>query len=367
MIYRYFFLLAALVFIQSSPLRADMDTSLELDRLQLAPGYTVSLYARVPGARSLTYAPELNAVIVGTRGPALYAVVDGDEDGTAENTVRLKSALTVANGVAWKAPYLYVAEQPRIVRFRADSLEGLQSAPAEVLFNALPDDPWHGWRYAAFGPDGWLYVSIGSPCNICEPTGFEGTIIRLGPDGDREPEVFAKGIRNSVGVGFHPRTGDLFFTDNGADNMGDDSPPDEFNHAPKPGLHFGFPFFGGGLDRTALFRDTLPPPDAQRPAVRFGAHVAALGFAFHRGDAIVAQHGSWNRSVPDGYRLVRVPFGTDGIPKGTWQPFVEGWLNAKTGEAWGRPVDVLALPDGSLLVSDDRAGAIYRITGPRTP
>lgn len=345
-------LFAALVFF-CSPAQA-----LPLDRLNVPDGYAVSLYARVPAARSLAPAPEVGAVFVGSRGPDIHAIVDG-----TRKVVRVKSGLKVANGIAWKAPYLYVAEQHRIVRFKGATLADIGRAPAEVLYDALPDDPWHGWRYAAFGPDGWLYVAVGAPCNICETSGWEGTIIRLAPDGNGQPEIFARGVRNSVGLGFHPETGALFFTDNGADNMGDDSPPDEFNHAPGPGLHFGYPFFGGGTDRTPDFADTPLPEGLVPPAVEFGAHVAALGFTFHQGDAIVAQHGSWNRSEPDGYRLARVPFGPDGRPTGTWQPFVEGWLDDR-GEAWGRPVDVKALADGSLLISDDRAGAVYRLTGP---
>jgi len=211
-------------------------------------------------------------------------------------------------------------------------------------------------------------VAVGSPCNICAVRGLEGTIIRL-PQSGGAPEVIARGVRNSVGLDFHPRTGALYFTDNGADNMGEDVPPDELNHAPRKGLHFGFPYFGGGDARTDEFADDLLPDGLVQPIVRFGAHVAALGIHFYRGtmfpppyrrDAFVAHHGSWNRTVPDGYRIARVRFDEAGKAIG-WAPFAEGWLT-EDGSAWGRPVDVKTLADGSLLVSDDKAGLIYRIT-----
>jgi len=197
--------------------------------------------------------------------------------------------------------------------------------------------------------------------------GFEGTIIRLRPEPGAEPEVYARGVRNSVGFDFHPETGELYFTDNGADWMGDDNPPDELNHAPHPGLHFGYPWYGGGTDRTRQFRSRPMLRKATPPIVAFNAHVAALGIHFYRGtmfpaemrgDAFVAQHGSWNRSIPDGYRVMRVRF--DGTRALSHEVFADGFLSGR--RAWGRPVDVTELPDGSLLVSDDRADALYRIT-----
>jgi glucose/arabinose dehydrogenase len=249
----------------------------------------------------------------------------------------------------------------------AQSIEAIGKEPPRVLFDGLPDKGWHGWRYAAFGRDGMLYVSVGAPCNVCSTQGLEGTIIRLDPAGGK-PEVFARGVRNSVGMDFQPATGELYFTDNGADNMGDDVPPDELNHAPRAGLHFGFPYYGGGDAATSFLVGTRPPQPARMPVVRFGAHVAALGIHFYRGsmlpeeyrgDALVAHHGSWNRTVPDGYRIARVRFDDDGRAT-AWEPFAEGWLEG--GAAWGRPVDVKELGDGSVLVSDDRAGVLYRIT-----
>ncbi len=339
-----------------------------LRHLRLPPGFAIEIYARVPKARSMVVMEDWGVVLVGTRGDDVYAVVDMNRDGRADKVVRLFDNLKVANGIAYRDGWFYVAEQHRVVRFRADSLPTLARARPQALFDGLPDESWHGWRYARFGPDGRLYVSIGAPCNICEVDGLEGTIIRLTPGGGR-PEIFASGIRNSVGFDFHPTTGELHFTDNGADNMGDDSPPDEFNRAPRKGLWFGYPHFGGGRDRTPDFKNDPLPETAVFPEIDFGAHVASLGVSFYRGrqfpesyrlDAIVAQHGSWNRSVPDGYRLVRIHFDKRTHRAVSKEIFVDGWL--RDGLSWGRPVDVKEMSDGSLLVSDDKLGVIYRIT-----
>ena len=342
------------------------DVGALLGTIKLPPGFDIGIYARVPGARSLAVADGLGVVFVGTRGDAVYAVVDADGDGMPERTETVRRGLKVANGIAWRDGYLYVAEQHRVVRFRGDDLKALRRARPEVLFDGLPDDSWHGWRSAAFAPDGGLFVAIGAPCNVCEVAGLEGTIVRFDADGG-PPQVYARGVRNSVGMDFHPQSGELYFTDNGADMMGDDVPPDELNHAPRPGLHFGYPYFGGGDARTDDFKGQTPPATTP-PIVRFGAHVAALGVHFYRGtrfpreyrgDAFVAQHGSWNRTVPDGYRVVRVRFDGQGRTV-SHEVFADGWLGG--GGAWGRPVDVKELADGSLLVSDDRSGTLYRIT-----
>jgi len=215
--------------------------------IQLPPGYHIEEYARVPGARSLVPVPELGVVFVGQRGSDVWAIVDMDRDRRPEKVVRVLAGLNVANGIDWKDGWLYIAEQHRVIRLRARSLEEAMQAEVQVLLNALPDNRWHGWRYARFGPDGQLYIAVGAPCNICQVNGTEGTIIRLKPPtGEAQPiapvapEIFARGVRNSVGFDFQPGTGHLYFTDNGADNMGDDIPPDELNHAPKAGLWFGF-------------------------------------------------------------------------------------------------------------------------------
>jgi glucose/arabinose dehydrogenase len=342
------------------------------DRIELPEGFSAEVWADAEGARTLLVVDELDAVLIGTRGDRIYAAVDADGDFRAERVETVFTGLHVANGLAWSDGHLYVALQDRIVRYAAPDLESLKRAEPEVIFDGLPDDSHHGWRYAGFGPDGMLYVAVGAPCNICAVDGLEGTIVRLdvrgGPGAAAEPEVFASGVRNSVGFDWQPGSGEMYFTDNGADWMGDDSPPDELNRARRPGLFFGFPYYGGGHDRTREFVRRQPPQPVTFPVVPFGAHVAALGMEFYdgrmfpeayRGDAFVAQHGSWNRTVPDGYRVVRVRFDEAGRARG-YETFAAGFLRG--GEAWGRPVDVAVLGDGSLLVSDDRAGAIYRIT-----
>jgi len=333
----------------------------QLDKIRLQPGFSIAVFGSAPGARSISVSPKLKVVFVGSKDDAVYAIpFEGAEAG---KTLLLKSNLRVPHGVAWQDGYLYVGEQHRITRYRGDSLEALSIAPAETIFKDITDSAWHGRRDLAFDPDGMLYVTAGSPCNICMPRGNQGVILRMNPDGT-EPTIFARGIRNSVGMDFHPKTGALHFTDNGADQMGDDLPPEELNRAAEAGLHFGYPYFGGGDARTDEFFNTEPPREAIQPDITFSAHVAPLGLHFYLGsmfpkamhnDAFVAQHGSWNRTTPDGYRVARVHF--DGKDRAqTWEPFAEGWLT------WGRPVDVNELPDGSILVSDDRQGLIYRIS-----
>lgn len=348
---------------------AASDVAKNLDQLNLPEGFTIEIYAEVPNARQMALGQSTGTVFVGTRGDKVYALVDKDKDRKVDKVVTLMDDLKVGNGVAMHRGYLYVAEQNRIARYAAPGFD--LNLPfeqmREVIYDQLPDKAHHGWRYIAFGPDGKLYVTVGSPCNICEVEGLEGTIIRMNPDGT-DAEIYARGVRNSVGLDFHPQTGDLYFTDNGVDTMGDDSPPDEFNHAPKAGMHFGFPYYAGGQDRHQDWKDKQPPQEVTFPEVEFQAHSANLGFKFYtgdqfpaeyRGDAIVAQHGSWNRSEPVGYRLMRVTFDDNNQVSGH-EVFIDGWL--QNGEAWGRPVDVLQLPDGSLLVSDDYNGVIYRIS-----
>jgi len=338
-----------------------------LQALNLPEGFRISVYARVRRARSLAMDPATGVIIVGTRGGSVYGV-SPPGNGPAR-VVRILSGLHVPNGIAIRNGWLYIAEQSRIVRYRipGQPLAGPWSGSPQVLYDRLPDLGHHGWRYATFGPDGELYVTVGSPCNICADEGIEGTIIRVPPDGG-QLSVFATGIRNSVGMAFQPGTGVLYFTDNGADGMGDDVPPDELNAAPRSGLFFGFPYYGGGHARSPGWEERQPPRTVTFPVVEFQAHTANLGMIFYtgdqfpasyRGDALVAQHGSWNRSHKVGYRLVRVRFGKDGSILGH-QAFIDGWLEPDES-VWGRPVDLLQLPDGSLLVSDDYAGALYRV------
>lgn len=354
----------------ASPAMADRASAeANLHKLNVPEGFQVEVYAEVPGARQMAFGQSTGTVFVGTRGKNVYAVVDKNKDRKADEVVTILDDLKVGNGVAMYQGNLYVAEQNRIARYAAPGFD--LTLPfkqmREVVFEDLPDKAHHGWRYIAFGPDGKLYVTVGAPCNICDVSGYEGTIIRMNPDGS-EPEIYARGVRNSVGIDFQPGSGALYFTDNNVDMMGDDNPPGEFNKAAQAGQHFGFPFYASGHERHDDWKDKQPPQDVTFPEVEFQAHTANLGFKFYtgtmfpadyQGDAIIAQHGSWNRTQPVGYKLERVTF-NDAHEVTGHEVFIDGWLN--DGEAWGRPTDVLQLPDGSLLVSDDFNGVIYRVS-----
>jgi glucose/arabinose dehydrogenase len=318
----------------------------------------------VPGARSLLVAEDGAKIYVATRESEVFAILDPERDGIANEVIAVAGGLRAPNGLALTADgALLVAEQHRILE-----LDGAGRGKVVVPPGVLPDRDEHGWRYAGIGPDGRLYVAIGAPCKLCEVKGFEGTIVRLRPDG-HELEIFARGVRNSGGFDWHPLTGEMFFTDNGGDELGDLVTPDELNRALEPGLHFGFPYvYGDGISDPQFAGREAPQPTTS-PALAFDAHVAALGIDFYQGgmfpadyrnDALVAQHGSSNRSPPVGYRVMRVRFSPTGRPQGTWV-FIDGWLGAD-GSVLGRPVDLEELPDGSLLISDDHVGMVYRVT-----
>jgi glucose/arabinose dehydrogenase len=307
-------------------------------------------------------------LFVGTRRAGnVYAIVDRNRDSKADEVITLAEGLNMPNGVAFRDGSLYVAEVSRVVRF--DHIEGRLKNPPKpaIVSDDFPTDKHHGWKFISFGPDGKLYIPVGAPCNVCEKSDERySTIMRMNPEGSNL-ESFAHGVRNTVGFDWHPVTKELWFTDNGRDWLGDDRPPDELNHGPRKEMHFGFPYCHGG---------TIPDPDygSERsckefapPAMQLGPHVAALGMRFYSGtmfppeyqnQIFIAEHGSWNRTVPIGYRITLVRLNGNQAVK--YEVFAEGWL--KNGRAWGRPVDVLVMPDGSLLVSDDRADAIYRIS-----
>lgn len=339
-----------------------------LSKLKMPPGFKVEVYADVPGARQLALGTNGN-VYVGTRDKYVYAVVDKNKDHKADQVVTILDDLNVGNGVAMYKGNLYVAEQNRITRYAAPDFD--LNLPfkqmREVIYDKLPNKFHHGWRYMTFGPDEKLYVTVGAPCNICNPEGIEASIIRMNFDGSNV-ETYAKGVRNSVGMDFQPGTNILHFTDNGVDMMGNDIPHDEFNAAPEKGMHFGFPFYGGGNAQQKEWINKSAPKDVVFPITEFQAHSANLGFKFYtgkqfpleyQGNAIVAQHGSWNRDKPVGYQLMRVKFDDKHQAKSS-EVFIDGWLN--NGEVWGRPTDVLQMPDGSLLISDDYNGVIYRVS-----
>jgi len=334
-----------------------------LKKIKLPEGFRIELYSdEIDGARSMNLGDN-GVLYTGSRGAGkVYAVLPGDEK---REIITLAEGLNSPNGVAYKDGDLYVAEIDRILRFK-DIDHTLQNPSYEVISTAYPPDGHHGWKFIRFGPDGKLYVPVGMPCNICNPDDpIYGTITRLDPDGGK-PEIFARGIRNTVGFDWHPQTQELWFTDNGRDWMGDDKPPDELNCAPEIGMHFGFPFCHG---------KDIPEPEFSGhacseftpPVLELDAHVAALGMRFYTGNMFperyqqgifIAEHGSWNRTVPVGYRVMFVRL-EDNQPVSA-EVFAEGWLEGAA--AWGRPVDVLVMPDGALLVSDDKADAIYRIS-----
>ncbi len=357
------------VFLVAVPLvQADFKTKLLLTSVDLPPGFTISLYAdHVPDARSMALSPS-GVLFVGTRKDGrVYAVVDKDGDFKADRVVILADGLNMPNGVALWDGDLFVAEVHRILRYPQIENHLEKPGQPEVVYNKLPRQRSHGWKFIRFGPDGRLYIPVGAPCNVCkrdEPV--YASITRMNRDGSGF-EIYAHGVRNTVGFDWHPATGELWFTDNGRDWLGDDQPPDELNRASLQGLHFGFPFCHGGV---------LPDPELgsgqscdqyTAPAMALGAHVAALGMRFYTGtmfppeyrnQIFIAEHGSWNRSEKVGYRITLVRL--DGDKAVSYEPFATGWLTG--GFAWGRPVDLLVMRDGSMLVSDDKNGVIYRIS-----
>jgi glucose/arabinose dehydrogenase len=334
-----------------------------IDKIKLPPGFHISVWAEgMPNARSIAVG-EKGTVFVGTRLVGnVYAVVD---KGDRREVKVIAKELHRPNGVVFKDGALYVAELSRILRF--DKIEDRLDDPPSpvVVFDQLPKDEPHGWKFLALGPDGKLYFNIGAPCNICEPPPTHANISRINPDGSGY-EIYAYGVRNSVGMDWHPVTKELYFTEHGRDWMGDDVPSDELNHAPRGGLHFGYPYCHQGDILDPEFGRGRSCADYTPPLVKLGPHVAAVGMRFYTGDMfpaeyknriIIAQRGSWNRTQKSGFRLMQVTLVPEQPPK--YEAFAEGWLQGE--EFWGRPVDVQVMRDGSLLVSDDYNGALYRI------
>jgi glucose/arabinose dehydrogenase len=371
---RYFLpaCLAVLVLFQScggSPApaaQAAATAPASLPNITLPPGFSISVFATVPNARSLCRGTKTLFVSTMTTGK-VYAVTDADGNGVADQVYTIASGLNTPNGVAFKDGNLYVAEINRIIRFN-DIENHLSSPPAyQVIYDQLPKDRHHGWKFIAFGPDGKLYVPVGAPCNIClQQNPVYASITRMNPDGTGF-EVFASGVRNSVGFDWDPQQKDLWFTDNGRDDLGDDIPSDELNHAPQKGLHFGYPFCHQGDIPDPEFGKQRKCSEFTPPSLKLGAHVASLGMRFYTGSMFpaeyrnqifLAEHGSWNRTAPDGYRVMLVKRQGGKL---TLSPFATGWLD-KNGKVLGRPVDVCIAADGALLVSDDKSGLVYRIS-----
>ncbi len=338
-----------------------------LDMIELPPGFEIHVYAEgVENARQLALGDH-GVVFAGSRKAGkVHAVVDVDGDQVADRVYLIDQGLNMPSGLEFRNGALFVGAVDRILRY--DGIESHLEAPPEpaVLSAAFPDKTHHGWKYLRFGPDGKLYVPVGAPCNICNEPGF-AQIRRISVDGSGE-EIYAQGVRNSVGLAFHPDNGELWFTDNGRDMLGDDLPADELNHAPRAGMDFGYPWCHQGDSLDPEFGKGKSCADYTPPALQLGAHVAALGLAFYTGrmfpsgyhnQLFIAQHGSWNRSEKVGCNIVLVRFDAAGNVLGQ-EPFASGWLQGD--DCWGRPNDVLQMPDGALLVSDDKAGLIYRIS-----
>ena len=337
---------------------------LPLEQIRLPPGFVIELFARVPNARQMVLGD--NVVFVGTRTDGRVFALPLDAAGLPQRRVTVAEGLAMPAGVAYRDGALYVSAVDRVLRYDG-IVARLDAPPRPAVIAGFPAKRHHGWKFIAFGPDGKLYVPVGAPCNACEVDADRfAVILRMNPDGSRR-EVVARGVRNTVGFDWHPSDGALWFTDNGRDWMGDDAPPDELNRVDKAGRHFGYPYCHAGrlgdpeLSHIQPCRKFVPPVQA------LGPHVAALGMRFYTGrqfpteyrnQVFIAEHGSWNRSSKSGYRVMLVRL-EDGKAV-SYTPFATGWLQ---GEAtWGRPSDVLVMPDGALLVSDDAAGAIYRIS-----
>ena len=346
------------------------EATLDLSKIKLPEGFKIEVYADgVVNARSMALSPS-GTLFVGTRGEgSVYAVKDTDGDMKADQVYTLAEGLQMPNGVAFRDGALYVAEVSRILRF--DNIESQLANPPKptVIFDKYPTETHHGWKYIAFGPDDKLYVPVGAPCNICESEDrVFNTITRMNPDGS-DMEIVHEGIRNTVGFTWHPATKELWFTDNGRDWMGDDTPACELNHAPKDNMHFGYPYCHQGDLADPEFGEKRACDEFTAPIQNLGPHVAPLGLEFYmadhfpasyKGQILIAEHGSWNRSTKIGYRIMQVAL-EDGKAV-SYQAFAEGWLNAAEDDVMGRPVDLEFLPDGSMLVSDDFADVIYRIS-----
>jgi len=373
MVYRLSLKLFIIILVTVAPLSTCTAADMLSRNIILPEGFSISIYAdNVPYARSMALSPN-NTLFVGTRkGGKVFAVIDRNEDFIADEVLTIAQGLNMPNGVAFHEGDLYVAEVHRIIKFKDIEKNLHNPGEPEIVFDRLPNEKWHGLKFIKFGPDGKLYVPIGSPCNVCEPDNpLFGTITRINRDGSGF-EIFARGIRNSVGFDWHPETHELWFTDNGRDMLGDNLPPDELNLAPRSGLHFGFPYLHGSAVTDPEYGPKNPGMAVTKPVQELGPHVASLGMQFYTGtmfpaqytnQIFIAEHGSWNRSIPIGYRISLVRL--ENSKPVSYEVFAQGWLQ-KNG-VLGRPVDIELMADGSMLVSDDYSGRIYRIVHNKNP
>ena len=344
-------------------------SEIPIDKLKLPKGFRIEVWASgMPGARMMTRGDK-GKLYVGTR--IIGRVYEVTDRGDTRTTRIIAEKLTQPNGVAFANGSLYVMAINKVYRY--DGIEDNAGVkPVELTDKfGLPPEVHHNWKFIAFGPDKKLYVQVGAPCNICEPSDKHAQIRRYNPDGSGM-EVVARGVRNTVGFDFHPKTGELWFTDNGRDWMGNGGPQDELNRVAKIGENFGFPY---------CHADGIPDQDFKKPKAEackgvtlpvalMGPHAGALGMRFYTGDMFpasykgtifVARRGSWNRDRLFAFDVVNVKATPEG-KKANVTPFLTGFMDPKANAFWGRPVDVLQMPDGALLVSDEQNGAILRIT-----
>ena len=343
---------------------------LNLDAIKLPEGFVIEVFARVNNARSIVLSPDGTLFVSNRGGDKVYAVRDTDGDWKADEKYVLAEGLRMPNGVAFKDGSLYVAEVSKLWRF--DDIEANLASPPDpvLIYDDYPTERHHGWKFIAFGPDGKLYVPVGAPCNICESDEIYASITRMNPDGS-DREIYAHGVRNTVGFTWHPETEELWFTDNGRDLLGDDIPPCELNRVTEAGQHFGYPYCHAGYLQDPEFGDKFPCDDFVQPVQNLGPHVAPLGIKFctsttfpsnYKHVAFIAEHGSWNRTPEAGHTGHKIVMVREENGVGTaYEDFATGFLNVQTNTAWARPVDLLFAPDGSMLVSDDLGGTIFRI------
>ena len=339
-----------------------------VSRLKVPSGFKVELWASgLPGGRAMALGDSGKKVYLGTRIMGrVYEVTDAGNKRTVRVVV---DKLTQPAGVAFKDGALYVMAIDRVLRF-----EGIEKNPnaqpqdLTAKFD-LPPERHHNWKYIAFGPDNKLYVPFGAPCNICEPTREYAQLRRYNPDGSGK-EVIARGIRNTVGFDWHPETKELWFTDHGRDWMGDDKPQDELNRVSKTGLNFGFPYCHAEGVADPDVKKSNPCQGVTKPVALMGPHAAVMGVKFYTGDMFpssykntmfIARRGSWNRTQLSGFDVVTVKASRDG-KEAKVTPFLTGFREAKANDFWGRPVYLLEMRDGALLVSDEQNGAIYRVS-----
>ena len=354
----------------------DLDTFLE--KIVLPDGFKIEIYASdVENARSMTVSPSGTVFVGNRKSDNVFALIDENKDGKVDKKYLITDKLkNMPNGVAFHEGDLYVAEVNKIWVFKdiENKLKlidenGFYPDEPILITDDFPSDKHHGWKYIAIGPDNKLYVPVGAPCNICESRDeIYSTITRMDLDGSNR-EIYARGVRNTVGFTWNKETGEMWFTDNGRDMLGDNYPPCELNKVTKPDQHYGYPYCHGGDISDPEFGSKYACEDFIKPMQNLGPHVAPLGLKFYdgdmfpeeyKGDIFIAEHGSWNRTKKIGYRITRVKI-KDNKSVG-YEPFISGWLEKDINDAWGRPVDVVILEDGSMLISDDYANVIYRVT-----